>query len=164
MIIRSMNYEFVNGQIILNTLILFWLTLGQWKTSKVVFLKKKNEFSCLFGHNIISNSLYQTIRNDIGKKRQLNSFFFFIKRQLSQFSLDPIWAKKSIKVLNKGQKICKKQSFVGLLTNRAKKFKFAHNNKLLCKLQKIFLSTVLELYLHILLELFKCTQYWFLLV
>ena len=31
-------------------------------------MKKKNEFSCVFGHNIISNGLYQAIRNNIGQK------------------------------------------------------------------------------------------------
>ena len=33
------------------------------------FMKKKSEFSCLFGHNIISNGLCQTIRNNIVAKK-----------------------------------------------------------------------------------------------
>ena len=31
-------------------------------------MKKENEFSCIFGHNIISNGLYQAIRNNIDYK------------------------------------------------------------------------------------------------
>ena len=51
------------------TLKLFWPILGQRKNSLVIFfMKKENEFSCLFGHNIISISLYQTIRNNIADK------------------------------------------------------------------------------------------------
>ena len=44
-----------------------------------IFIKKENEFSCLIGHNIISNGLFQAIRNNIGQKRELNSFSFLIK-------------------------------------------------------------------------------------
>ena len=47
----------------------FWLILDQRKTSLVVFfMKMENEFNCLFGLNIISNGLYQAMRNNISQK------------------------------------------------------------------------------------------------
>ena len=44
---------------IINTLMFFWPILGQRKKINSLLMKKENEFSCLFGHNIISNDLYQ---------------------------------------------------------------------------------------------------------
>ena len=62
---------------------LFWLILGQKKTSLVcLFMKKENKFSCLFGQNIISNGLYQAIKIICFKVLRLNGSFNF--PQLSQ--------------------------------------------------------------------------------
>ena len=62
----------------INTLKLFWPILGQRKTSLVVFfMKKENEFSCLFGQNIFSNGLYQVIRNNIVAKKTAELVFLF---------------------------------------------------------------------------------------
>ena len=54
--------------LIFNTLKLFWLILGQRKLAFLSFYEKEKEFSCHFGHNIISNGLNQAIRNNIGQK------------------------------------------------------------------------------------------------
>ena len=55
----------VNSIIIIkqiNTLTRFWPILDQ---HSYIFMKKENEFSCLFIHNVISNGLYHVIRNNI---------------------------------------------------------------------------------------------------
>ena len=45
-----------------------------------IFMKKENKFSCLFGHNIISNCLYKAIRKHIVAKKttELVKDVFFI--------------------------------------------------------------------------------------
>ena len=62
--------KFMNDLKILmfNTLKHFWPRLGQRKTSLDIFMKRENKFSYLFGHNIISNGIYQAIRNNFGQK------------------------------------------------------------------------------------------------
>ena len=40
-------------------------------------MKKENEFCCLFGHNIISNGLYQVIRNNIETKKTTELVLLF---------------------------------------------------------------------------------------
>ena len=47
----------------INTLMLFSPYLAKGKHAQLSFFMKK-EFSCLFGHDIISNGLYQAIRNN----------------------------------------------------------------------------------------------------
>ena len=40
-------------------------------------MKKENKFSCLFGHCIISNGLYQAIRNNIVPKKTTELVLLF---------------------------------------------------------------------------------------
>ena len=67
-------------------------------------MKKENEFSCLFGHNIISNDLYQAIKNNIVIKKSTEIVLFFHKNVTKLVFLWPNMDQKSIKVLIKTQK------------------------------------------------------------
>ena len=62
-------------------------------------MKKKNEFSRLFGHNIISNGLYQAIRNNIVAKKTTELVLLFHKNITKLVFLWPNMSQKSIKVL-----------------------------------------------------------------
>ena len=50
-------------------------------------MKKKNRFSCLFGYNIISNVLYQAIRNNTVAEKTTKLVLFFHKNIQASFSL-----------------------------------------------------------------------------
>ena len=50
-------------------------------------MKVENEFSYLFGHNIISNGLYQAIRNNIVAKKNSFSFFQYGPKKLQSVKL-----------------------------------------------------------------------------
>ena len=82
-----------------NTLMLFWPIISQRKTSLVFFLRKENEFSCLFGHNIISLGLYQAIRNNIVTKKTTELFLLFHKNKTKLVFLWPYMGQKIFKVL-----------------------------------------------------------------
>ena len=58
-----------------------------------------NEFSCRFGHNIISNGLYQTIRNNIVVINTNEFVLLFHKKTTKLVFLWPNMGQKSIKVL-----------------------------------------------------------------
>ena len=64
-------------------------------------MKKENEFICLFGHNIISNCLYQAIRIDIVVKKTTELVLLFHKKKTMLVFLSPIVAKKhqSVKLI-----------------------------------------------------------------
>ena len=86
--------------LIFNTLQLFWLILGLRKTSLVIILwKNENEFSCLFGHNIIFNDLYKAIRNNIVAKKTNELVLFFHKNKTKLVFLWSNMSQKSCKVL-----------------------------------------------------------------
>ena len=73
---------------------------GQRKTSLVVFfMKKKNEFSCLFGPNVISNRIYQAIRNNIVAKKTTELVLLFHNNITKLVFLWPNMDKKIFKVL-----------------------------------------------------------------
>ena len=62
-------------------------------------MKKKKEFSWFFGHNIISNDLYQAIRNNIVANNTTELVLLFHKKTTK---LDFLWsnmAQKNFKVL-----------------------------------------------------------------
>ena len=65
-----------------------------------IFMKKENEFSSLFGHNIISNGLYQTNRINIVAKNTTEPAFLFHKKTTKLVLLWLNMGQKSIKVLN----------------------------------------------------------------
>ena len=62
-------------------------------------MKKDNEFSCLFSYNIISNGLYQDIRNNIMAKKTTELVLLFHKKTTKIVFLWPNMGQKSIKVL-----------------------------------------------------------------
>ena len=78
---------------------IFWPILGQRKTSLVIFYEKEREFSCLFDHNIISNGLYQALRNKIVAKMTTELIILFSKNITKLVFLCPNMGQKSIKVL-----------------------------------------------------------------
>ena len=63
-------------------------------------MKKGKEFSCLFGHNIISNGLYQAIKNNIVAKKTTELVLLFHTKTTKLVFLLPNMGQKSIKVLN----------------------------------------------------------------
>ena len=56
-------------------------------------MKKKQEFSCLFGHNIIFNGLYQAIRNIIGQ--MITELVLLLHKEITKLIL--IWSNMSQK-------------------------------------------------------------------
>ena len=62
-------------------------------------MKKKNEISYLFGHNIICNSLYKAIRNNIVAKMTIELILLFHKKTTKLVFLWPNVGQKNIKVL-----------------------------------------------------------------
>ena len=63
-----------------NTMKLFWLILDQRKTTLVIFLWKMRTSSLVFLANIISNALYQTIRNNVVAKKTTELVLLFHKK------------------------------------------------------------------------------------
>ena len=62
-------------------------------------MKKENEFIVFFGHNIISNGLYQVIRNNIVAKKTTELVHLFHKNKTKLVFLWPNMSQKSFKVL-----------------------------------------------------------------
>ena len=62
-------------------------------------MKKKNEFRCLFVHNIIFNGLCQTIRNNIVAKKTTELVLLFHKNITKLVFIWPNMGQKSFKVL-----------------------------------------------------------------
>ena len=62
-------------------------------------MKKKNEFSYLFGHNIISNGLYQAIKNNIVAKNTTGLVLLFHKNITKLVLIWPNMSQKNFKVL-----------------------------------------------------------------
>ena len=63
-------------------------------------MKNENEFSCHFGQNIISNDLYQAIRNNIVAKKTIELVFIFHKKTTKLVFIWLNMGQKSIKVLS----------------------------------------------------------------
>ena len=62
-------------------------------------MKKETELSCLFAHDIISNCLYQAIRNNIVAKKITELVLLFHKNITKLIFLWPNVGQKSFKVL-----------------------------------------------------------------
>ena len=86
----------------LNTLMLFWLILGQRKSSLVVFLSKRGMSSVVFLTKIISNSLNQVIRNNIIVKKTTEHILLFHKKTTKLDFLWPNMGQKKHKSINSG--------------------------------------------------------------
>ena len=71
-------------------------------------MKKENEFSCLFGHNIISNGLYQAIRYNVEAKKTTEFVFFFHKNLIKLVFLWPNMSQKCFKML---KYICEREIY-----------------------------------------------------
>ena len=64
-----------------------------------LFMKKENELSCLFDHNIISNGIYQVIRNNIVAKKTTELVLLFHKNITKLIFLWPNIGQRIFKVL-----------------------------------------------------------------
>ena len=80
------------------TVMLFWLILGQKKTSLVVFLLKRRTSSVVFLANIISNGLILAIINNIMAKMKTELVLIFHKKTTKLVFL---WANMSQKKASK---------------------------------------------------------------
>ena len=62
-----------------NTFNLFGPYWAKGKLAQLSFYENENLFSCLFGHNIISNGLYQAIKNKIVAKKTTEASFSLVQ-------------------------------------------------------------------------------------
>ena len=78
---------------------LYWPLLGQKKTCLVIFLWKRKTSSDVFLANVISNGLYQAIKNNIVAKKTTELVLLFHKNITKQVFLCPNMNHKWFKVL-----------------------------------------------------------------